>query len=59
VLKAPIARTVRTADDREAKGPGYVAHVALDSTWLVLAGREETLTSGMAVTAEIKKGRWR
>jgi hemolysin D len=46
----------RMAEDGEAKGPGYVAHVALDRTTLPVDGREETLAPGMAVTAEIKTG---
>ena len=37
--------------------PGYVAHVALDSARMVVDGREEALSPGMAVTAEIKTGR--
>jgi hemolysin D len=49
----------RNAEDGETKGPGYVAHVALDCTTLVVDGREETLAPGMAVTAEIKTGRRR
>jgi hemolysin D len=44
------------ADDTP-KEPGYVAHVALDSTRMLVDGREETLSPGMAVTAEIKTGR--
>jgi hemolysin D len=51
--------TERTAEEGQAKGPGYVAHVALDSTRLLVDGREETLAPGMAVTAEIKTGRRR
>jgi hemolysin D len=38
-------------------GSGYVAHVALDSTRMLIDGREEAVTPGMAVTAEIKTGR--
>jgi hypothetical protein len=38
----------RTAADGPAKGPGYVAHVALDSMRLLVDGRGETLAPGMA-----------
>ena len=44
------------ADD-EPKEPGYVAHVVLETARMVVDGREETLSPGMAVTAEIKTGR--
>jgi hemolysin D len=55
--QGPQAKTAdRNADDGEAKGPGYVAHVALDRTQLMVDGREQTLAPGMAVTAEIKTG---
>jgi hemolysin D len=40
-----------------AGSPGYIAHVALDSTQLVIDGRVETLSPGMTVTAEINTGR--
>ncbi|MEE3624081.1 HlyD family type I secretion periplasmic adaptor subunit [Nitrospirillum sp. BR 11752] len=39
--------------------PTYLAHIALDRTTLMVDGREEALTTGMAVTAEIKTGRRR
>ncbi|MEE3624083.1 HlyD family efflux transporter periplasmic adaptor subunit [Nitrospirillum sp. BR 11752] len=39
--------------------PAYLAHIALDRTTLMVDGREEALTTGMAVTAEIKTGRRR
>jgi hemolysin D len=45
------------AEDGKPNEPGYVAHVALDSARMVVDGREETLSPGMAVTAEIKTGR--
>ena len=45
------------AEDGKTNESGYVAHVALDSARMVVDGREETLSPGMAVTAEIKTGR--
>jgi hemolysin D len=64
VLDATPARPSADAKGSDAKTedckpnePGYVAHVALDSTRLVIDGRVETLSPGMAVTAEIKTGR--
>lgn len=45
------------ADDGKPDEPGYVAHVALDSARMMVDGREEALSPGMAVTAEIKTGR--
>jgi hemolysin D len=55
------AGDAKTADGKaeDAKGtePGYVAHVTLDAARMVVDGREETLSPGMAVTAEIKTGR--
>jgi len=45
------------SDDARANGPGYVAHVALDSTRMLIDGQEQAVTPGMAVTAEIKTGR--
>ncbi len=45
------------AEDGKANEPGYVAHVALDSGVMMVDGREEALSPGMAVTAEIKTGR--
>lgn len=44
-------------DDARLNGPGYVAHVALDSTRMLIDGREQAIAPGMAVTAEIKTGR--
>ena len=44
-------------EDGKPNEPGYVAHVALDSARMVVDGREEALSPGMAVTAEIKTGR--
>jgi hemolysin D len=46
----------RKPDDGKAAEPGYVAHVALDSTRMVVDGRTEALLPGMAVTAEIRTG---
>ena len=43
--------------DDQPKEPGYVAHVTLDDPRLMVDGREEALSPGMAVTAEIKTGR--
>jgi hemolysin D len=45
------------ADDAKANGSGYVAHVALDSTRMLIDGQEQAIAPGMAVTAEIKTGR--
>ena len=45
------------AEDGKPNEPGYVAHVALDSARMEVDGREEALSPGMAVTAEIKTGR--
>ena len=39
--------------------PAYVAHIALDRTTLHVDGREQPITPGMAITAEIKTGRRR
>jgi hypothetical protein len=36
-----------------------VAHVALDGAGMMVVGREEAMLPGLAVTAEIKTGRWR
>jgi hemolysin D len=44
------------ADDAHPNGPGYVAHVALDSTRMMIDGQEQAVAPGMAVTAEIKTG---
>jgi len=48
----------KDADAKDAKPeePGYVAHVVLDSARMVVDGREEAMSPGMAVTAEIKTG---
>jgi hemolysin D len=43
--------------DHQPKEPGYVAHIKLENPRLMVDGREETLSAGMAVTAEIKTGR--
>jgi len=45
------------AEDGKPNEPGYVAHVVLDSARMVVDGREEALSPGMAVTAKIKTGR--
>jgi hemolysin D len=45
------------ADDTRPSGPGYVAHVALDSERMLVDGGEQAVAPGMAVTAEIKTGR--
>jgi hemolysin D len=45
------------ADDTHSNGPGYVAHVALDSTRMVIDGQEQAIAPGMPVTAEIRTGR--
>jgi len=42
------------AEDGKPNEPGYVAHVALDSTRMMVDGHEERLSPGMA---EIKTGR--
>jgi hemolysin D len=44
-------------DDTRPSGPGYVAHVALDSARMLVDGGEQAIAPGMAVTAEIKTGR--
>lgn len=46
-----------TEKDALAQGSGYVAHVALDATRLMVDGHDEPITPGMAVTAEIKTGK--
>ena len=43
--------------DGQPKEPGYAVHVALDRARMRVDGRDEVLTPGMAVTAEIKTGR--
>lgn len=44
-------------DNEPPNGSGYIAHVALDSARIMVDGREQPVTPGMAVTAEIKTGR--
>ena len=44
------------AKDAQAQGSGYVAHVVLDATHITVDGRDEPITPGMGVTAEIKTG---
>jgi hemolysin D len=44
-------------DDTRPNGPGYIAHLALDSARMLVDGGEEAIAPGMAVTAEIKTGR--
>ena len=44
-------------DEAHSDGPGYVAHVALDSTRMLIDGQEQAAAPGMAVTTEIKTGR--
>ena len=55
--KADGKKDADPTEDGKPNEPGYVAHVALDSTRMVVDGREEALSPGMAVTAEIKTGR--
>lgn len=56
--KQPSEKTGdQDADDARPNGPGYVAHVALDSARMIIDGQEQEVTPGMAVTAEIKTGR--
>jgi hemolysin D len=45
------------ADSQRHDQAGYIAHIALDKTHMVVDGREQAITPGMAVTAEIKTGR--
>ena len=45
------------SQDGKPDEPGYIAHIALDTARMVVDGREEALSPGMAVTAEIKTGR--
>jgi hemolysin D len=56
--RLPAASPVRPAPDSssEATTPGYIAHVALDRTSLLVDGREQPIGPGMAITAEIKTG---
>ena len=44
-------------DDARPSGSGYVAHVALERTRMLIDGQEQAIAPGMAVTAEIKTGR--
>jgi hemolysin D len=44
-------------DNSRANGLGYIAHVALDSSRMLIDGREQAVAPGMAVTTEIKTGR--
>jgi len=46
-----------TDDGARRNEPGYVAHVALDNTQMMVDGSEQAVAPGMAVTAEIKTGR--
>ncbi len=57
--KAARADEKKDAKDEGGKPdePGYVAHVALDSARMMVDGRDEKLSPGMAVTAEIRTGR--
>jgi hemolysin D len=45
--------------DREARQPGYIAHVSLDETNIDTETGPQPLGPGMAVTVEIKTGRRR
>jgi hemolysin D len=45
------------SDEARPNRPGYVAHVALDSTRMLIDGQEQAIAPGMAVTAEIKTRR--
>jgi hemolysin D len=49
--------TDKTGSAAKVKPPAYIAHVALDRTSFPIEAHEETLASGMSVTAEIKTGR--
>lgn len=49
--------TDKTGSAAKVKSPAYIAHVVLDRTSFLIEGHEETLASGMSVTAEIKTGR--
>jgi len=64
---SPEARDPRSSDadppkddeERQAKEPAYVAHVALAETGIKTEDGWRSLEAGMAVTAEIKTGRRR
>jgi hemolysin D len=49
----------RTDEERQARQPTYVAHIALAQTGIETEQGFTRLESGMAVTAEIKTGRRR
>ena len=53
----PEKESDQDTDDVHLNGPGYVAHVALDSARMLIDGQEQAIAPGMAVTAEIKTGR--
>jgi hemolysin D len=56
--KQPVEKVnEQDADDAKANGPGYIAHVALDSTQMMIDGQEPAVAPGMAVMAEIKTAR--
>ena len=57
IFRTVLAKAVRRSDP--AKGGRLSAHIALDRTVLRVDGREQPVTPGMAVTAEIKTGRRR
>ena len=48
---------VEDSDAPEADPSDYVVHVTLDRVTIVVDGREERITPGMAVTAEVRTGR--
>jgi hemolysin D len=58
--KPPTSDKKTPASDSASEPPGhelvYAAHLTLDRTSMEIDGREVPLTSGMAVTAEIKTG---
>jgi hemolysin D len=60
---APASRRVdpstadKNSEDERASEPGYLAHVALDRPQIVVDGRAQALSPGMALTAEIRTGR--
>ena len=47
----------QTKKDAIAQDSGYVSNGALDATRLMVDGRDESITPGMAVTAEIMTGK--
>ena len=55
--QAETKATDQPRDDGHPREPGYVAHIALDRVRMMVDGREEAVSPGMAVTAEIKTGR--